>query len=155
MMINRFLCVWLVGLFSLTFLISCSSKSKVLATQSDNSIIEIRKGSQAGECMGYCYSETIYVIGLETKTEKAWDDTITYPKITEAKVIGEEEWIQLINAVSLSDFHALDERIGCPDCTDGGACWVEIKTNEKMHKVSYDCGEVPESLIELVQLMKK
>ena len=45
---------------------------------------------------------------------------------------------------------ALPERIGCPDCADGGAEWVIITVGDKTHKVVFEYGKAPAELAAVV-----
>ena len=113
----------------------------------DNSnIIEIRYGSQFGMCEGYCYSEIICSKGSMYEITKAWGDTILLPTKIDNQKIQKAKWNELINSIDLNEFYSLKQIIGCPDCVDGGESWVEIKTNERTYRVSYEYDKVPNTL---------
>jgi hypothetical protein len=57
-----------------------------------------------------------------------------------------EKWADLVSAIDLEAFENLDEVIGCPDCTDGGAEWLEIVTLKGRHKVTYEYTAPPEPI---------
>lgn len=57
-----------------------------------------------------------------------------------------DTWPLITGAVDLDKFFAMDEIIGCPDCADGGAEWIEIETEDDLHRVTYDYNSPPQSL---------
>jgi len=137
----------LIGVIAILTNVACVS-------QTESDIIEIRYGSQFGMCEGYCYSEEIYTIKSEKSISKAWGDTILNPTIVDTKGISKAKWSTLINSIDLNDFYSLKTTIGCPDCTDGGASWVEIKTSLKSYKVNYEYGNIPDPLNKLIEEIK-
>jgi hypothetical protein len=136
-----------LGVISLLTITLCSS-------QSVSDIAEIRYGSQFGMCEGYCYSEMIYTETLEKSISMAWADTILNPTIIDTVEIKKKKWTNLTNAVALDNFYSLEPKIGCPDCDDGGESWIEINTGEKSYRVSYEYGNTPKPLEELVRQIK-
>ncbi len=48
-----------------------------------------------------------------------------------------EDFSSVTSKINLRGFFQLDEIIGCPDCADGGAEWIEIRTIEKTQKVTF------------------
>lgn len=126
---------------------SCSS-------QSNSEIIEIRYGSLFGMCEGYCYSEMIYTESIKKSISKAWGDTTLYPTKIDTKEIQKARWSKLTNSFDLKDFYSLEPTIGCPDCADGGESWIEIKESNKSYRVSYEYGNIPKSIEELVEELK-
>ena len=46
-----------------------------------------------------------------------------------------KDWDNLLELLDTEKFYALSEVIGCPDCADGGAEWIEIVTEEKTQKM--------------------
>lgn len=109
-------------------------------------IIQISYGSSYGECEGYCYSESIFKDDILTSISKSWGDTIVNPTKVTKHPLDNKLWLNLKNSIILNDFYSLEETIGCPDCVDGGASWVEVKTESKTYKVNYEYGEIPNVL---------
>jgi len=137
----------LIGVIALLTNVACESQTK-------GDIIEIRYGSQFGMCEGYCYSEVVYTRESEKSISKAWGDTTLNPTKVDTKEISKTKWSKLIHSVDLNDFYSLEKTIGCPDCADGGASWIEIKTSEKSYKVNYEYGNIPEPLNKLIEEIK-
>lgn len=59
----------------------------------------------------------------------------------------------LTNSVNFDAFLNLPSIIGCPDCTDGGAEWIEISSGGKSHKVTFEYGKAPVELSSLSLFM--
>ena len=55
----------------------------------------------------------------------------------------------------MDSFFILDERIGCPDCADGGSEWIEIGTKNKIYKVTFEYGDSLKGLDELLKLVRE
>ena len=49
---------------------------------------------------------------------------------------------------------ALKEIIGCPDCLDGGAEWIEVSCDGKAHRVEFDYHAPPSAISHLVYLLE-
>jgi len=116
-------------------------------------ILEIRYGSQFGMCDGYCFSETLYVPLNKTQIRKAWIDTVSNPiKINKSKM-DILRWNDMISTVNLESFFKLEETIGCPDCDDGGETWVFIKTDQRQKKVAFEYNKTPLELKALTSIL--
>lgn len=135
---------------TILLIMSCSATK---STQTKE-ISEIRWGTSFGMCRGYCYTEYHYTAEGTRLIRKGWDTT-AYPETLEVFSPKPGEWPQLTASINLSAFDSLPERIGCPDCADGGAEWVEIITNEGSKKVTFEYGQVPEGLEQILQLLRK
>jgi hypothetical protein len=75
-------------------------------------------------------------------------DNICLPKeeITCENAISPEEYEDLAGLIDTEAFFRLPETIGCPDCADGGAEWLEIRNGSKVHKVTFEYMNEPEML---------
>jgi len=68
--------------------------------------------------------------------------------------------VDSINSINTTSFFKLPETIGCPDCADGGAEWLEIiLLNGKKHKVTFEYRNEPTQLknqiIKLREILSK
>jgi hypothetical protein len=58
--------------------------------------------------------------------------------------------------LTIKDFFELPQTIGCPDCTDGGAEWLEIELADgRTHKLIYEYGNEPALLKNSVAILRK
>ena len=52
-------------------------------------------------------------------------------------------------------FRNLEEVIGCPDCADGGAEWIEITTKDLNHKVTFEYNNEPEEMQDYIEILRE
>jgi hypothetical protein len=108
----------------------------------NNEILSIKHGSSFGMCNGYCFNEYTYNDSSAIKCSKGWGrtDLSNYPDKFDTTDFSSKDWDKLLLTIDTATFYALSEIIGCPDCADGGAEWVEIVTKDKTVKVTFEFG---------------
>jgi len=107
-------------------------------------IQQINYGTSFGECLGYC-RKTIEITPAEIEfTKQGWEIDGQLPDSTFQESITSAEWNDLVERIDIEEFLALDTVIGCPDCADGGAEWVEIVFDETKYKVTFEYFNAPE-----------
>jgi hypothetical protein len=112
---------------------SCSDKDK----DSNSEISEIKYGTSFGECIGYCKKDIAITPDSLIQTLSGWSDTIE--TITYRKAFEQNSWDSVESKIDISGFFDLPLTIGCPDCADGGAEWIEIiLSNGEKHKVTFE-----------------
>ena len=108
--------------------------------------LSIKTGTFFGHCGGYCTQDFVITRDKIIYTQIA--NPIgggQYPKgfkpvIKQEIPIKPEKWADLLRVNAYGEFQKLPNTIGCPDCADGGAEWIEV------NKVSrFDC-ETPRRL---------
>lgn len=108
----------------------------------------ISYGTSFGMCAGYC--EKSMVISDQkvafSKTRRFPDDTKTC-----TKSLSKDEVNEISTLLRNSDFKSLPAVSGCPDCTDGGAEWIEINTNGEKYKVIFEYRNAPAKLKPLAE----
>jgi hypothetical protein len=98
-------------------------------------IIRIKYGTSFGFCVGYCWKQ-LTINGDEIQFEKMSreeDEPVNCERDIDCS-----DWVPLSQNFDLENFFALEEVIGCPDCADGGAEWIEIQSNRSKHKVTFE-----------------
>ncbi|MFY0652562.1 MAG: hypothetical protein JXQ96_11035 [Cyclobacteriaceae bacterium] len=101
----------------------------------------IRYGTSFGFCVGYCKrSITLNSSSIEF-IKSSWQDENNYPTVSCTNDF--EAWEQLQSKIDIDEFKEMDETIGCPDCADGGAEWIEILSGEDTHKVTFEHNKAP------------
>ena len=122
-----------------------------------NSIIYIKHGSSFGMCRGYCYSESTYTKTEKIVFSKAYGRTNLeeFPDKSDTTDLDVKIWDELVSSFVVDSFFKLDETIGCPDCADRGSEWLEINTNNKTHKVTFDFGKELSGINELLKLVRE
>lgn len=112
----------------------------------------IRYGTSFGFCAGYC-KRTIRLSPTTTHFEKSsWTDKDTYPDIQCNETFS--EWSNLSSKIHLKNFNKMDEIIGCPDCADGGAEWIEITSGETSHKVTFEYNKAPQAFSSYIEILR-
>jgi len=120
-----------------TFLLSCKKDSV-------RNISTISYGTSFGMCVDYCLRD-INVSSNKVTYTKAKNGANPDLK-TCSNHLDEAEFIAIKELLEDAKFNNLPERIGCPDCADGGAEWIEIKGNEKSRKVVFEYNNAPDEL---------
>jgi len=143
---------WILFLMvSLNFL--CPAHSQNATDGKQAQINYIKFGHSAGMCDGYCYNEAMITKDRIITTQLAWKkagrDSSEFPTKTDTTVIRPNHWSRLVAAADIVKFFNLPETIGCPDCDDGGAQWVEISYQNKSHKVSFEAGKTIDDMAAL------
>ena len=131
-------------LLLLAFLLStCNENSTRICEGAEgypSNILKIKYGISFGFCVGYCWKQ-IVVTPDEIHFEKmARDDN---QPVNCDRDIDCTDWISTSQNIDLEKFFSLEEVIGCPDCADGGAARVEIQTQTKTYKVTFDYMSPP------------
>ena len=129
---------------------SCSTEPN---TPEINSDIVINSGSSFGECGGYCWRE-IQITGNKVVFEaRSWGDENYQDKRLEGSITS-EDWNTLVELIDMSALLAYEDRIGCPDCADGGAEWIQIQTTDTLKKVLFEYGDSLAAIQPLLDKMR-
>ena len=149
---NKFVLARTVNYSLLTFsmislCISCEKEN-----YSDETII--RYGTSFGECFGYCLTNMeIKNTGISF-SKSGWNKENELPEITCMQDISAEEWDKLLNLIDLREFDFLPDIIGCPDCADGGAEWIEVKNDSFDHKVTFEYNNAPPEIEDFIKKIR-
>lgn len=135
---------------------SCQNGEKISPLSDE--IITLKSGQSFGMCIGNCYAELIID-----------SENITFKQIIRPERAGEQEKVienidnenkallkAKIDKTSKSDFLALDEFYGCPDCADGGAEWLEIEFKDgKSKRVNFEYGDNLRGFEDLIKTLRE
>jgi len=128
----------IIILFAL-FLTTCSDDIN------PENIKTIKYGTSFGMCIGYCKHEMKVNSNKIEYNSSGWQENVIAKSKTES--IEVSTWKSLNSAIDVQSFFELPETIGCPDCADGGAEWIEIELNNSdTHKVVFEYYHEPEIL---------
>lgn len=136
-----------------------SSFDTAQVTHHEPDSVEVRFGSSFGECTGYCRTEfALHSWGLEC-WQRGWatgGDTTLFPTRRQVIEVPDALYEQIMRAVDTTSLWSKSKnvRFGCPDCADGGSCWVEVRKEGVVKYLNYDCiggAGVHEAFVELVR----
>lgn len=113
-------------------------------SQRVNERVTINYGTSFGMCVNYCKQSIAIEFDKITFT-KSKNGSNPDPKTCQ-KAISNEQFETLISDIDMDSFDKLEEVIGCPDCADGGAEWVEIIKDGKRKRVTFEYGKAPKEL---------
>jgi len=106
-------------------------------------IVSVETGTFYGECVEYCWTELVMRPSTATLVSSAWKDQP--PALTERRQLSAAAWSKLVGVIDKAAFLALPERIGCPDCADGGGEWIEIDFGSTKKRVTFEANKtIPE-----------
>ena len=118
-----------------------------------NKILTIKHGMSFGECIGYCYMETTYTKDSIKQVFKSWNNE--KPDSIATQVMDEKIWKSMIHSIDVKEFYKLPNKMGCSDCSDGGAEWLTIETKNKKRKVEFGYGRENSTVESLLIIIRK
>ena len=129
------------------------SCSKEPSTPESNSDIVINSGSSFGFCGGYCIREIQITSKKVVFEARSWGDE-NYPDKRIEGSISLNDWSLLIELVDMNILLSYEDIIGCPDCADGGAEWIQIQTTDTLKKVLFEYGDSLAAIQPLLDKMR-
>ena len=123
------------------------------SNKKSNEDIVIKTGTSFGFCLGYCSLDVTITKNIINYISSSRDE-YSNPTRTSNKSISIEEWNKLVTLIDMDTFEKLDDVIGCPDCADGGAEWIEIKMGDRKKKVTFEYGNSLEGMKELLNQLR-
>jgi hypothetical protein len=115
--------------------------------------ILIKTGASFGMCVGHCITKVEINPQQITMLRQSWRSQIADKTCNRA--IMSQEWENLVKVLDFNTFVQLPETIGCPDCADGGAEWIEITYGEQRKKVTFEFGKEVAQISELLAQTRK
>ena len=146
----QFAC-WLIVVLAFLVLVTDGESAE------KNNMLSISSGSSFGECIGYCQqSITLTPIPPQVAiSRKANFNQTSYPPVYSKLPLTLNEWASLSSLVNLEIFQSLDDRIGCPDCADGGAEWVQINWANGSKRVTFENGKTVKGIEKLIAKLRQ
>jgi len=85
----------------------------------------------AGECVGYCQGTTDVGASLQgTYTEAPWSENAAYPPKLRLFTVAAADWQNIETLAGAAMSGAWQASYGCPDCADGGAWQLTVRTGD-------------------------
>ena len=119
--------------------------------------LTIRTGTSFGMCVGYCQSDYVFNGTSVTLTQNG-TRTQQAPAKSCQTTITADQWNALKALANLDAFSGQPETIGCPDCADGGAEYIELETGGRKHRVTFSFNKtIPgfEPLVDAVRARRE
>jgi hypothetical protein len=140
-----------VALFLMMSLISCENDPE---EELYGTINLIGYGTSFGECLGYCVNYMKVYEDVANLTRTGWDGSGQLPAVQCSQPLELYQYIAIRDSIIPNDFFLLENTIGCPDCADGGAEWVEIRVDTSIHRVTFEYMNEPKELAYVVPLLR-
>ena len=113
----------------------------------------ISHGTSFGHCVGYCNKELTISGNNLTYVQRKNGDNPEEKKCTQP--LSKEMYNSVLTSFDFKSFYLLDSVIGCPDCADGGAEWLEVKAGRNVRRVTFEYNHVPDQLKASVEQIRK
>lgn len=124
-------------LFSLFALVRCSDEA-VTTTNPQSETVILRSGTSFGMCLGYCVKD-LEINGTQaTFTKRSNNQPDRYPTRTCNQTLTATKSADLKALALFNEFRKQPETIGCPDCADGGAEYIEMQVGDQKHRVKFE-----------------
>jgi hypothetical protein len=111
-------------------------------------------GTSFGECLGYCIREVV-VGGNIVFTKRGWSTGELLPDSSCSYTFIRDPLPDYLDDIDLSAFLEMEETIGCPDCADGGAEWLELGFEDLVKRVTFEYGNEPEEFADIIPDLRK
>jgi len=117
--------------------------------------LTIKTGSYFSECFGSC-AEDITITSQNIVFHKSMSNQEgLLPDINGDVPITKTEWEVVYDSLDFEKFNSLQDVIGCPDCADGGAEWIEIDNGDTTKKVTFEYGATIPEIDDLIRELRK
>jgi len=140
--------------FLITLVLGRCTESTVLTSdtaQTDG--LTIRTGTSFGMCAGYCQSDYVFNGTSVTLTQNG-TRTQQAPAKTCQTTISIAEWNTLKTLANVDTFSGKSATLGCPDCADGGAEYIELQTGDQKHRVTFEYNKTIPGFEPLVNALR-
>ena len=130
----------------------------VLAFQCEDEVLpmsdasSIKYGTSFGFCGGYCHIEISISNDIITYKSSSWQEE--NPDIICSEPVDVVKLADLVSKIDFAKFNPLAEVIGCPDCADGGAEWIEITQDGVTHKVTFEYFNEPTEVASYISILR-
>ena len=124
----------------------------VVQSQSD-AALTIRTGTSFGFCRGYCRNDYTFAGTSVTLTQNSSADRL--PTKVCQTTINADTWTTLKGLADLETFSKQPATIGCPDCADGGAEYIELQTGTQTYRVTFPYGKTIPGFESIVSTLRQ
>jgi hypothetical protein len=111
-------------------------------------------GTSFGECLGYCKRE-VTVSGGITFTKSGWQIDGALPDSSCSMTFITSPLPGYLDDIDIDSFLVMDETIGCPDCADGGAEWLELSIDSEVKRVTFEYMNEPSEFKDVIPSLRE
>ncbi|CAF1504123.1 unnamed protein product [Rotaria sordida] len=137
---------------SLQYLCIVSLLTVVYSQFETKNVRSISSGLSFGRCRGHC-QQSINITSSPPELVASKQPNFpqeSYPPVQRQFPFSSTQWEQLVSLLDLETFTALDDRIGCPGCADGGIEWIQVDWADATKRVTFESGQLFKGLEGLV-----
>ncbi|WP_018618864.1 hypothetical protein [Spirosoma luteum] len=116
--------------------------------------LTIRTGTSFNMCAGYCRNDYVF---NGTSVTLAQNGALPQAQVTPRScqsAINQTQWNDIKTLANLDAFGKIANVLGCPDCTDGGAEYIEIQVDNQKHRVTFPYGKTIPGFETLVDILR-
>ena len=120
-------------------------------------IRSISSGTSFGMCRGYC-RQSINVTSNPFQVVALKEPNFAqnpYPSVQRLFSSASSQWEELMSLVNLKSFTTLGDTIGCPDCADGGAEWIQVDWIKGSKRVTFENGRTVKGVQPLIEKLRQ
>ena len=81
-------------------------------------------------------------------------DPVSYPDLTVEASYSNGEWNAITALVDFGELQSYADIVGCPDCADGGAEWIQVEMNDGIKKIIFEYGDTLETIQPLIDMLR-
>ena len=141
--------------FLITLILGRCTESNVLTNADTTDALTIRTGTSFGMCVGYCQNDYVFTGTSATLTQNGTRTQAQSPTRTCQTIISPAEWETLKSLTNIDTFSSKAETLGCPDCADGGAEYIELQAGDRKHRVTFEYNKTILGFEPLVDALRK
>ena len=138
----------------IVLLLSRCTESTVQTAANPDALI-IRTGTSFGMCVGYCQNDYVFNGTSVTLTQNGTRTQAQSPAKTCQTTLSPADWNALRALANMDAFSGKPETLGCPDCADGGAEYIELETGDRRHRVTFEFNKTIPGFEPLVDALRK
>jgi len=135
------------------FLLVYCERNKDILDPAGNGNHTIKYGTSFGECRGYCKKDLVIYGRNVTFTATSSIQQQNAEKSISGQ-LTENEYQHLLSLIDFDEILKYDDVIGCPDCTDGGAEWIQVKQDGQTKKITFEYGDTLKTINKLIEQLR-
>ncbi len=132
--------------------VRCMSNLTPQTPQASTDKLIIRTGTSFNMCVGYCKNDYVFN-GTGVTLQQSSVNAQSSPRSCQS-TISQAQWNDIKALATLDAFSKTAAVLGCPDCTDGGAEYIEIEVDSQKYRVTFPYGKTIPGFETLVSTLR-